>query len=149
MREIVLARHGATEYNESGQFLSRTDVPLSRLGRVQAERLKTALQAFGFERCFDSPMRRALETAEIAAPGIPCEVDAALREVDFGAWEGKTLDWLETNDPQGLAARRRDPVRFRPPEGESFGDVADRLLRGLPIESEAVTALEPGEFAVV
>lgn len=119
-------------------------------------------------------MRRCLETLEILAPDLPFEVEHGLREVDFGAWEGKTLQWLEANDPERLAQRRRDPVAFRPPGGESFRDVAprlrpvvakietggstlvighrgtlgvlERLLRGLPLHSQSVTPLEPGEF---
>lgn len=119
-------------------------------------------------------MRRCLETRELIAPALPFEVLIGLREVDFGEWEGKTLEWLACNDAERLAKRRRDPVEFRPPGGESFRDVAprlrsviatietggstlvighrgtlgvlERLLRGLPLDSKSVTPLEPGEF---
>ncbi len=122
-------------------------------------------------------MRRCLETREILAPQPPFEIDAALREIDFGTWEGETLEWLQANDPSGLAQRRRDPVHFRPPQGESFSDVArrlrpvvetlrrplrwlvvghrgtlgvlERLLRDLPLESQAVKGLEPAQFRLV
>ncbi|MGA2758971.1 MAG: histidine phosphatase family protein [Candidatus Cybelea sp.] len=177
MRAIVLCRHGVTESNLAGHFLSRTDVPLSPLGREQCRELQTELQAFDFERCLVSPMRRCLETREIVAPDTPFEVESALREVDFGTWEGQTLEWLQAHDPSGLAQRRQDPVHFRPPQGENFADVAqrlqpvvemlreprrwlvvghrgtlsvlERLLRGLPLESQAVKSLEPAEFRIV
>ncbi|MFY9740114.1 MAG: histidine phosphatase family protein [Candidatus Cybelea sp.] len=177
MRAIVLCRHGVTESNLAGRFLSRTDVPLSPLGVEQCRQLQIELQAFDFESCLVSPMRRCLETREILAPQPPFEIDAALREIDFGTWEGETLEWLQANDPSGLAQRRRDPVHFRPPQGESFSDVArrlrpvvetlrrplrwlvvghrgtlgvlERLLRDLPLESQAVKGLEPAQFRLV
>ncbi|MGA7201165.1 MAG: histidine phosphatase family protein [Candidatus Cybelea sp.] len=177
MRAIVLCRHGVTETNIAGRFLSRTDVPLSPLGIAQCRQLQIELEAFDFERCLVSPMRRCLETREIVAPRPPFEVEAALREIDFGIWEGETLEWLQANDPSGLAERRRDLVHFRPPQGESFADVAqrlqpvveklrrplrwlvvahrgtlgvlERLLRDLPLESQVVKGLEPAQFRVV
>lgn len=177
MRAIVLCRHGVTESNIAGRFLSRTDVPLSPLGVAQCRQLQIELEAFDFERCLVSPMRRCLETREIVAPQPPFEIDPALREIDFGTWEGETLEWLQANEPSGLARRSRDPVHFRPPQGESFADVAqrlrpvverlrsplrwlvvahrgtlgvlERLLRDLPLESQAVKGLEPAQFRVV
>jgi len=122
-------------------------------------------------------MRRCLESREIVAPATPYEVEDALREVDFGSWEGRTRAWLEANEPGALERRRLDPIAFRPPQGESFADVAvrlrelaanlaasqgvlvvghrgtlgvlERLLRGLPLESQAVAPLETGEFRVL
>lgn len=122
-------------------------------------------------------MRRCLETRELVAGDVPFEVEAALREVDFGEWEGKTAEWARRNAPDLLARRRSDPVRFRPPGGESIEDAAarlrplaeelrdrkrmlviahrlslgvlERLLRDLPLDSKDVAQLEPGEFRVV
>ena len=136
-----------------------------------------ALQDFGFERCFVSPMRRALETRELAVPNVPFEIEPALREVDFGSWEGHTLEWAQYHAPALLAQRRQDPVHFRPPGGESIADAAarigpllqklraedaplvighritlailERLLRDLPLDSRDVAGLETGEFRIV
>jgi broad specificity phosphatase PhoE len=174
---IVLCRHAATEHNLAKRFLSTTDLPLSTHGREQAARLRERLQWFDFERCLVSPMRRCTETREIVASALPFEIEPALREVDFGSWEGRTLDWVERHDPELLERRRRDPVRFRPPAGESIEDAAvrlrplltklhddgetlilghritlgilERLLRDLPLDSKDVTALEPAEFKIV
>lgn len=150
---------------------------MSAQGRSQCERLRVALENLSLQCCFVSPMRRCLETREIVAPAIAFEVAGALREIGFGAWEGKTLEWLEAHDPDRLAQRRQDPVNFRPPGGESFVDVAgrlpsllerlksapnalvighrgtlgvlERLLRGLPLSSQEVKPLEPAEFRVI
>jgi broad specificity phosphatase PhoE len=159
------------------RFLSTSDPPLAAQGRAQCERLREALSAFTFQRSLVSPMRRCLETRERIAPSLPFEIEPALREVDFGSWEGKTLEWLELRAPELLAQRRRNPVGFRPPSGESFEDAAgrlrplarrlrsgddtliighrvtlgilERLLRDLPLDSPVVSPLEPSEFRIV
>ena len=144
---------------------------------MQCERLRDDLRRFEFERCYVSPMRRCLQTREIVAGALPFTIEEALREVSFGDWEGKTMDWLASHVPEEVARRRRDPVTFRPPGGESFEDVArrlapladllpadgctlvvghrgtlsvlDRLLRGLSLHSQLVGSLEPAEFHVI
>lgn len=174
MGAIVLCRHGVTAGNAAGQFLSRTDLHLSEAGEAQCRALAPLLSKFAFERCLISPMRRCVQTRDLAAPEIPFETLDALREVDFGSWEGMTLEWVQGNDANRLSDRRRDPVNFRPPAGESFADVArrlspvverlgeqtcslviahrgtlgvlERLLRGLPLHSADVAPLEPAEF---
>jgi broad specificity phosphatase PhoE len=124
---IVICRHGSTDGNAVGSFLSKSDPPLNALGRAQSERVRDELRAVAFDAAFVSPMRRCRETLAIVAPAIPCSVENALREIDFGAWEGRTIEWLEIHDPGGVAMRRRDPVRFQPEGGESFADVARRI----------------------
>jgi alpha-ribazole phosphatase len=176
---FVLCRHGATDGNAAGAFLSSGDPPLNPLGRSQSERLRAALLAMKFDVAFASPMRRCVETLAIVAPEVPSAVREELREVGFGAWEGRTPEWLAVHDPEGVARRKVDPASFRPAGGESFRDVArrlqpfvetlrspatgdalvvahrgtlgvlERLLRGLAIESREVTPLEPGEYRVL
>ncbi|HEY6450675.1 MAG TPA: histidine phosphatase family protein [Candidatus Cybelea sp.] len=176
-RTVVLCRHAATEANLSKRFISTSDPPLAAEGRAQCERLREALAPLRFEQCLVSPLRRCLETRERTVPLVPFEIEPALREVDFGSWEGKTLEWLELRAPEMLAQRQRDPVRFRPPGGESFEDAAERLcalaqalrtrddtlvighrvtlgilerlLRDLPLDSPLVEGLQPGEFRIV
>lgn len=122
-------------------------------------------------------MRRALQTRELAAPDVPFTVEPLLREVHFGEWEGKTLEWVEEHEPELYEQRRRNPVAFRFPDGESIEEAAirirpvaerlagaratlvighrvtlgalERLLRGLPLDSQLVEGLQPAEFRVV
>jgi broad specificity phosphatase PhoE len=175
--EIVLCRHAATEHNLSKRFLSTTDLPLGSHGRDQCAQLAAALRRFHFDRCLVSPMLRCLETRALIAPQIAFAVVPALREVDFGTWEGHTQQWAEEHAPELLAARRKDPVHFRPPGGESIADAAERLrplatslghdestlivshrltlgiferlIRGLPLDSKSVEPLETAQFRVV
>jgi broad specificity phosphatase PhoE len=143
---IVLARHGITEYNTQGRFLSRTDLPLSDEGRRQCAVLAERLHEYRFTHRFSSPMRRCIETCEIVAPNLSIEIDARLREIDFGEWEGHSLEWIEENDGRGLAKRRADPVHFRPPGGESFEDVALRLQ---PFSERLASLRGDGDLLVV
>ncbi len=122
-------------------------------------------------------MRRAQQTRELVAPDVPFTVESLLREVHFGEWEGKTQEWVEENEPELFERRRLDPVRFRFPGGESIEEAAvrirpiardlagaratlvighrvtlgalERLLRGLPLDSQLVEGLQPAEFRVV
>jgi broad specificity phosphatase PhoE len=175
---ITLCRHGATDQNLEGVFLSTDDPWLNARGRAQCERVRESIREMHFDFALTSPMRRCLESLSLVAPELEFEINTLLIEVDFGSWNGKTRDWLEAHDPDGLARRAQDPVRFRPPDGESFEDVArrlhpflaqlhdrtgnvlvvghrgtlgvlERLLRGFPLESQRVTPLELAEFRVL
>jgi broad specificity phosphatase PhoE len=174
---IVLCRHGATDANVAGAFLSNDDPPLNAIGRAQCARARDALDGVELHAALCSPMLRCVQSVEIIAPRVPRRVLDPLREVDFGTWEGRTLQWLLEHDPAGVAQRRDDPVRFRPPGGESFSDasqrltdvaaelrdargaivvghrgtlgVLERLLRNLPLDSPDVLPLEPGEFRIL
>ncbi|MHB8703202.1 MAG: histidine phosphatase family protein [Candidatus Tyrphobacter sp.] len=126
---IILCRHGATDENTPGRFLSRSDPPLNAAGRAQCERLRDVLSHVAVvDAAFVSPLRRCVESLAIIAPTAAFEVCDVLREVDFGQWDGRTRDCVARGDPKGhLALRASSPATFRPPGGESFADVATRL----------------------
>jgi broad specificity phosphatase PhoE len=175
---ILFCRHAATDHNVDQRFISTTDLPLGAHGRTQCEALRVSLRAFDVERCLVSPMRRCLETRALALPEIPFEIETALGEVAFGEWEGQTRQWVESRTPELLEQRRRDPAGFRPPCGESIEEAAqrlapvaarlshgtvptivighrislgilERLLRNLPLDSQAVAGLATAEFRIV
>ncbi|MCW2583599.1 MAG: Phosphoglycerate mutase [Klenkia sp.] len=87
--ELVVLRHGQTEWSRSGQHTSVTDLPLLPEGEEQARRLREPMAARHFAAVLVSPRERARRTAELA--GLSTDtVDPDLVEVDYGRWEGRT-----------------------------------------------------------
>jgi broad specificity phosphatase PhoE len=99
---ILLARHGETDWNREGRFQGHADPPLNRTGLDQTVELSVALMAEELAAIYSSPLRRALETAEViaASRGLePVTVDG-LREVDVGSWSGLTRAEIEQRFPE-------------------------------------------------
>jgi len=131
MRRLTLIRHGLTEWNVAGRFQGQSDVPLSDAGRAQAALLAPYVATFpDIDVVAASPLQRAVETAAIALPGRAPELDDRLRELHFGAFEGRTRPELEL-DPR-WAAWVADPFLQAPPGGEAYAELrarADAWLR--------------------
>ncbi len=95
---VVLVRHGATEWSESGQHTGRTDLPLLAEGEDEARALARVLGGRRFALVLSSPLIRAVRTAELAGlRGIELEPDLA--EWDYGKVEGRTTAELREDDP--------------------------------------------------
>jgi broad specificity phosphatase PhoE len=135
---LYYIRHGETDWNAAGRLQGTRDTVLNALGRKQAAACADILRellACDKRAPADyvaSPLKRARETMEImrAALDLPREgyrIDARLREIGFGAWEGLTMRDLRVRAPQALAARERDKWDFVPPDGESYAAVAERV----------------------
>ena len=122
---LLLVRHGATAWNEGGQWQGWTDNPLGDTGRAQAEALREELAGQSFAAAYTSDLRRARQTAELALPGRELREDARLRELNLGDYEGHTLAQMQAHG--GYAAWQADPWTRTVPGGESLQDVADRL----------------------
>ena len=92
MTELLLVRHGETDWNAVGRLQGHTDRPLSDHGRKQARRLAAELDGEEFDAVYASDLARARETAEIVAERLhlPVLLDPDLREKDWGNWEGLT-----------------------------------------------------------
>ena len=90
--EVVLVRHGETEWSRDHRHTGRTDVPLTDEGRREAERLHDALAEWGFTCVMTSPLRRALDTCRLAGYGDRAELSDALLEWHYGEYEGETTD---------------------------------------------------------
>ena len=93
MTDLVLVRHGETEWNRLGKVQGRTDIPLNDTGRAQARATAQRLEGRAFDAVAASPLSRAAETAQIIADGLgigPVELVDALVERDYGEAEGMT-----------------------------------------------------------
>jgi broad specificity phosphatase PhoE len=94
MTELLLVRHGETDWNAEGKLQGHTDRPLNDDGRRQAQALADRLATENIDAVYASDLSRAREMAEILAAkhGLPVVVDPDLREKNWGNWEGLTSD---------------------------------------------------------
>lgn len=121
IRQILLIRHCEVPDEYRGRYIGSTDVPLSEAGRAAARNLAPQLASFAPETIVSSPRRRAVETAELAAPGREIRFDPRLTEIDFGAWEALTFAEIEQRaTPEELRCWSESPGEMRFPGGESF-----------------------------
>jgi broad specificity phosphatase PhoE len=97
--EIVLARHGETEWSRTMRHTGRTDVPLTEAGRAQARSLASRLAERDFARVLVSPLSRAVETCELAGLGAGAERRDELLELDYGEYEGLTTVQIRETVP--------------------------------------------------
>jgi broad specificity phosphatase PhoE len=98
MGELLLIRHGETEWSRSGQHTGRTDVPLTEAGVVAAKLLAGAVARRPVVAAFTSPASRATRTAELVGLGAALE-DPDLQEWDYGGYEGLTTDQIRQERP--------------------------------------------------
>lgn len=127
---ILLMRHGTLPPNPERRFIGQQDIPLSPPGRRQAASWCRRLRDVPLAAIVCSDLSRCVETASLVRGGrdIPIIKEPAFREVSLGAWQGLTPGEVEQRFPGAYAARGSDLVRFRPEGGESFADLAERVL---------------------
>jgi len=97
--EIVLVRHGETEWSAAARHTSFTDEPLTEVGREQARALGVRLASWRFALVLTSPRSRARETCELAGLGPRAEVTDDLAEWDYGEYEGRTTAEIRATRP--------------------------------------------------
>ena len=137
--ELVLIRHGATEWSAAGRHTSVTDLPLTPDGERQARALAPVLAGYRFVAVFCSPRQRARQTAVLA--GLPVtSVEEDLAEWRYGEYEGITTAQIRAQRPAWVLWRDGCPG------GESPDEVGARLDRVL---ARAEAAARDGDVAVV
>jgi probable phosphoglycerate mutase len=122
--DIVLIRHGQTEWSASGRHTSYTDLPLTELGEQQARALRPALAGRRFVAVLSSPRQRSLDTARLAGIEVT-GVEDDLAEWDYGEYEGITSAQIHEQRPDWSLWRDGCPGGESP---EQVGDRLDRLL---------------------
>lgn len=131
--ELVIVRHADTDWTVSGQHTGRTDLALNEAGREKALSLRERLEGRDWAAIWSSPLRRALETAELAG-FAPLQI-AGLAEWDYGDYEGLTTEQIHERRPGW------DLWRDGCPGGEdaaAVGARADRVLTGLPAHGDVL-----------
>lgn len=120
LRAIWLIRHGETEWSLSGAHTGRTDLPLTAVGRKNAEAVGRYLAGRKFALVLTSPLSRARETCRLAGYGDVAILDPNLAEWDYGDYEGRTTAEIHKQRPGWYLWR--DGV----PNGETIGQVGAR-----------------------
>ncbi len=153
MTDVVVWRHGQTDYNRDGRVQGRVDIPLNDDGLAQAAQAAQNLAALGPAAIFSSPLSRALQTAQALSDLTGAEVRTRqdLVERSFGAWEGKTRQeiksgwpgeygrWRAGEDPEGVGVETREQVARR------FGGALEEIARG----ARQAAAQDQGPVVVV
>lgn len=138
---LILARHGETPWSLSGQHTGRTDIELTDHGQQQARDLGNLLSSFMSgppSLVLSSPMRRALDTAEIA--GLAAEIEPNLRELDYGDYEGITTPQIRQTVPGWTTWTGTMP------NGETLAEAGERADKVL---SRARAALSSGDVVLI
>jgi probable phosphoglycerate mutase len=141
--DVVLIRHGETEWSRAGRHTGRTDVPLTEHGREEASALGEKLAGRRFALVLASPLSRALETCHLAGLGASAQTREDLREWDYGAYEGLTTAEIRVEQP-GWTIWTGDV-----PDGETIAEVsarADRILEEVRTATGDVAIFSHGHF---
>lgn len=145
MGDLLLVRHGETEWSASGQHTSWTDLPLTQRGEEQAKSLAPLLSGRTFSLALTSSLGRAVRTAELA--GINgALVDPDLHEWDYGAYEGVTTVDIHRTRPDWFLWSDGVPPGPEGHPGESSEEVGRRADRVL---ARVDTALPDGDVVLV
>ena len=130
MTNLVLVRHGETIWHVENRYAGTSDVALTPRGREQAEVLAEWARTTELDAIWVSTLSRTQETAApvVRATGLTPNVDARLRELDFGQGEGRSATEMERLFPEAMAAFRVDPVAHHLPGGEDPQDAAERVI---------------------
>ena len=127
MKELLLIRHGQTDWNTQGRVQGGGD--LNNIGIAQSNLLATVLQNSQASTIYTSPSKRTHQTAVIIATALSLEVNTTplLKDIDYGVWSGALLADLIKDDPDLFEQWEKDPSSVRFPEGESLLDLRTRI----------------------
>ena len=129
---LVLVRHGETDWNRERRFQGHADVPLNDEGRRQALELADRLAGETYAAAYSSPLKRAIETAQILASRLHFEIEprGGLMEVDVGSWSGLTTAEVESRFPEGFR-RWADDSSGGWTDGETYDELGRRVVADL------------------
>ncbi len=128
--QFLLARHGAVDVADLSSFYGCLDVPLSPLGRQQAQNAAIVLADRGPDKVVSSPLSRATYEADLVGDyaGLEVEILPGLMEIDRGAWAGLPLEEVQARWPGQWEASLQDPEGWDEHGGESFAALRARVV---------------------
>jgi broad specificity phosphatase PhoE len=146
---LFVIRHGTTTMNVQNRYRGRRDIPLDAQGYQDAVDAARRLSTAGLTAVYTGPLRRTIATAQIIAdearvPDI--RILHGLVNLDYGDWEGLTVEEAEVFDPAAYKLYRTDPEQAMCPSGERLRDATDRMIEAMRLigsrhQGEAVAAV--------
>lgn len=131
MTTLYVIRHGQTPWNAEGRYQGQLDPPLTELGQQQAHQTATNLAAASnFAAIYSSDLKRAHQTAMPLADNLsqPIQLDARLREIHQGEWQGVLIDDIRARWSNELHGWETAPWQHHPPGGETLEQLQTRLF---------------------
>lgn len=130
IKRIYLIRHGMIDTGNVKRYIGITDLPLNQPGIYQAVYLKRYFKEIPINRIFTSPLTRCVQTAKIISDGKkqPYEIVKEFEEINLGLWENKPIHEIRTNFKKAYEERGNHLLTYKPPQGESFQQLEDRVL---------------------
>ncbi len=131
--DLLLVRHGQTDWNPIQKVMGRGDIPLNAVGKKQVENLRDWIKNIPVDAIYSSPMPRALQTAEIIAADKSLKVfpEEGVAEIDYGDWVGLTFKDLAVKHPDHYHAYRFQASKMQIPGGEAVIDVEKRAVAAI------------------
>jgi probable phosphoglycerate mutase len=145
MGDLILLRHGETEWSKAGRHTGRTDVPLTPAGEAAAAALAPLVARHDIVAAFSSPAQRAARTAELAGL-TDVKQDPDLWEWDYGGYEGLTTPQIQEQRPGWYLWRDGVIPGDAAHPGETVQQVGERADRVL---ARAEPLLAGGDVALV
>jgi hypothetical protein len=136
---LYLVRHGTTTMNVENRYRGRRDVPLDAQGWADAVEAARHLSPIGLAAVYAGPLRRTINTAQVIADEcrIPdVRILHSLVNVDYGEWEGMTVEEASMYDPHAYKLYSESPQEAICPNGERLSDAQARMLGSDPIDRE-------------
>ncbi len=129
--KLILIRHGETLWNKEGRVQGTSDIELSDIGTSQAGLLASSLKNQHIEAIYSSPLKRALQTAQIINEFHSLQINTykELMEMDQGIFEGLSFKELMNDKKDFLKKWVADPAGVKMPKGESLTELQDRAWR--------------------
>ena len=146
--QVLLVRHGATDWNLQGRCQGATDLDLNEVGIRQAEQIAASLSKEPIHGIYSSNLKRARQTAQLISlhHRLPVLIETDVRELDHGQLEGLTFTEIKEHYSQFIQKWRTEPAEIQVPGGERLVDVARRAWSGL---NRIVRRHNAGETVIV
>lgn len=121
-------RHGLTDGNLNGEYIGRTELPVTPEGISELEMLKSEIEYPYAEKVYSGPLLRCRQTAKVLYPEKEVFIVPNITEYDFGDFEGKSMESLKNNPDylDWMAGKVKNP-----PNGEDMEEFTKRICLGV------------------